>query len=113
MNEYVLPTPTPQEIDKVVANLRSLLQLYDHLFSQNRDHAGIMDQIKSEERCEQEINNLMCIWNDNAFDPGLIIDRLTSEERAGLFLTVVPPWIYPDTMHKLLHAVKRPKDAAA
>jgi hypothetical protein len=113
MNEYVIPVPTPQEIDKVVASLRTLLQLCDHLLWQRRDPHGIMDQFKSEEMCEREINNVMNDWTNRAFDPGLIVDQLSNEERANMYLTVVAPWIYPDSMRKLLDAMERPKNAAA
>jgi hypothetical protein len=113
---FELPPPTPEKINKTVANLRSLLKLYDDLsqVSRSSDFNLIMDQIKSEDQCEGEINNLMNIWiGDYACDPSLIIDQLSSEERANLYLTVVPPWIYPDSMRKLLDAIERPRNAAA
>jgi hypothetical protein len=117
MSEYIIPTPTAQEIDEAVAKVRSFLQLHDHVLWMKtpNDPNLIVDRFSFEDKCVQEINNLMLIWTgDYACDADLIIDRLTSEERANLYLAVVPGWIYPDTMHKLLHAVERPKrDSAA
>jgi hypothetical protein len=115
MSEYVIPTPTAQEIDEAVANVRSFLQLYDHVLWMKipNDPNLLIDRFSFEDKCVEEINSLMSNWVGDCRDASLIIDRLTSEERAHLFLAVVPGWIYPPTMHKLLHAVERPKDAAA
>jgi hypothetical protein len=115
MNEYVIPTPTPQEIDKAVANVRSLLQLHDHLLriTGTSDLNRIFARIESEEKCKEEVNSLMSDWVGDCRDQGLIIDRLTGEVRADLFLMITPGCIYPDTMHKLLHAVEQPKGTAA
>jgi hypothetical protein len=66
---------------------------------------------------EKAINNLMLDWVSSAYDANSNIDRLTPEEQAELFFTVVPGWLHCDfrTLTKLAHVAENlflagPKD---
>jgi hypothetical protein len=94
-----LPAPSERELTTAVATI--LAALPEIGITSHRPLPEFKD-IHKMRGDRDAINRLMLDWESQAYDIDLIFDRLTEEEQAELFFIVVPHWLYPDKLDKLM-----------
>ena len=99
MDDDPLPVPSERELTTAVATI--LAALPEIGITSHRPLPELKDSHKMRGDATT-INRLMLDWESQAYDICLILDRLTEQEQAELFFVVVPHWLYPGRLDKLM-----------